>query len=388
MSGGPSTVAVVIPSWNGREQLQGVLESLASQEYGEFEVVVVDNGSEDGTAEYLAESWPRVRRLAFSENRGFAAAVNHGITSTSSDYVALINNDVELDSNWLPAVVAALDEEPGAASVASKLIDWGRRNVLDGAGDMVGWDGYCVRRGKGERDRGQYDGSRSVLSACAAAALYRRRALDEVGAFDERFFAYIEDVDWGMRAQLAGWDCVYEPTAVAYHVGGVSSARISDFVLFQCHRNIIWMMVKNYPLPVLVLFAPWSLVRRLGTLLKAAAHGEATCSCGRGGRRSRSCLGRCSPAARSSAGAGAATARCWSGCAARPTPRSPGAHAPDRIARPGRGPRAAPGRRRFEPRAPRAAGRARPSTPRDAPARRGTPSSARGRRRFAPGRRP
>jgi len=276
MSGGPSTVAVVIPSWNGREQLQGVLESLASQDYGEFETVVVDNGSEDGTAEYLAESWPRVRRLAFSENRGFAAAVNHGITSTSSDYVALINNDVELDSNWLPAVVAALDDEPGAASVASKLIDWGRRNVLDGAGDMVGWDGYCVRRGKGERDRGQYDGSRSVLSACAAAALYRRRALDEVGAFDERFFAYIEDVDWGMRAQLAGWDCVYEPTAVAYHVGGVSSARISDFVLFQCHRNIIWMMVKNYPLPVLVLFAPWSLVRRLGTLLKAAVHGEAT----------------------------------------------------------------------------------------------------------------
>ena len=156
-----------------------------------------------------------MRVVALERNRGFAAAVNVGIERSDAEYVALVNNDVELEPHWLEIVVAALDRDPGVGSVASKLLEWSRRNVLDGAGDLVGWDGYCVRRGKGERDRGQYDRSPRVLSACAAAALYRRRALDDVGPFDESFFAYIEDVDWGLRAQLAGWDCVYEGTAVA-----------------------------------------------------------------------------------------------------------------------------------------------------------------------------
>ena len=172
-------------------------------------------------------------------------------------------------------MVEALNRNPGAGSVACKLLDWSRRNVLDGAGDLVGWDGYAIRRGKGERDRGQYDRSPRVLSACAAAALYRRTALDDVGPFDESFSAYIEDVDWGLRAQLAAWDCIYEPTAVAYHVGGVSSSRISGFELFQCHRNTVSMMVKNFPVWGLVAFAPWSVFRRLGSLLKAGLGGEA-----------------------------------------------------------------------------------------------------------------
>jgi GT2 family glycosyltransferase len=269
-------VAVVIPSWNGRDQLATVLESLEEQRFRDFDTVVVDNGSTDGTVEYLRESWPDVRVVSLDRNIGFAAAVNRGIERGNGEYVALINNDVELEPHWLEITVATLDEHRDAGSVASKLLEWERRNVLDGAGDLVGWDGYCVRRGKGERDRGQYDGSRRVLSACAAAALYRRRALEDVGPFDESFFAYIEDVDWGLRAQLAGWDCVYEPTAVAYHVGGVSSSRMSGFELFQCHRNIVSMMVKDFPLPVLILCAPWSIARRCGSLVKAMLRGDAS----------------------------------------------------------------------------------------------------------------
>ncbi len=275
MSDGSPRVSVVIPSWNGRGQLAEVLGSLARQTDGEFETVVVDNGSTDGSLEYLAAAWPGVRILALDRNEGFAAAVNRGISATSAPYVALVNNDVELEPHWIETVVRVLEHEPRAGSVASKLLDWSRRNVLDGAGDLVGWDGYCVRRGKGERDRGQYDGSRDVISACAAAALYRREALDDVGEFDERFFAYIEDVDWGMRAQLAGWDCIYEPTAVAYHVGGASSSRIDGFELFQCHRNIVAMMVKNFPVSMLLAFAPWLVARRVGSLAKAAGRGEA-----------------------------------------------------------------------------------------------------------------
>lgn len=268
-------VAIVVPNWNGREQLDEVLESLEAQRYRDFETIVVDNGSSDGSVSYLAESWPAVRVVALSDNRGFAAAVNVGIERSDAEFVALVNNDVELEPRWLETVVEALDRHPAAGSVASKLIEWSRRNVLDGAGDLVGWDGYCVRRGKGERDRGQYDSSPRVLSACAAAALYRRRALDDVGPFDESFFAYIEDVDWGLRAQLAGWECVYEPGAVAYHVGGASSSRLSGFELFQCHRNIVSMMVKDFPASVLIASVPWAIVRRCGSLLKAVMRGDA-----------------------------------------------------------------------------------------------------------------
>jgi GT2 family glycosyltransferase len=271
---GPPSVSVVIPSWNGRRQLEGVLESLEAQEYDDFETIVVDNGSSDGSVDFLAECWPQVRVLALEENHGFAGAVNRGIAASESEYVALLNNDVELEPGWLAATTAVLRREPSAGSVASKLLEWSRRNVLDGAGDLVGWDGYCVRRGKGERDRGQYDGSPWVLSACAAAALYRRRALQEVGLFDERFFAYIEDVDWGLRAQLAGWNCFYDHTAVAYHVGGESSSRIAGFELFQCHRNILLMMAKDFPAPALFAFVPWAVARRFGSLLRAYLRGE------------------------------------------------------------------------------------------------------------------
>ncbi len=271
---GPPSVSVVIPSWNGRRQLEGVLESLEAQEYDDFDTIVVDNGSSDGSVEFLAERWPQVRVLALEENHGFAGAVNRGIAASESEYVALLNNDVELEPGWLAATTTVLRREASAGSVASKLLEWSRRNVLDGAGDLVGWDGYCVRRGKGERDRGQYDGSPWVLSACAAAALYRRRALQEVGLFDERFFAYIEDVDWGLRAQLAGWNCFYEHTAVAYHVGGESSSRIAGFELFQCHRNILLMMAKDFPAPALFAFVPWAVARRFGSLLRAYLRGE------------------------------------------------------------------------------------------------------------------
>jgi GT2 family glycosyltransferase len=265
----------VIPSWNGRVQLAGLLESLERQHSRDFETIVVDNGSTDGSVEYLAETWPWVTVVPLEYNEGFAAAVNIGIERSRGEYVALVNNDVELEPHWIGTATEVMDRNPRAGSMASKLLEWSRRNVLDGAGDQVGWDGYCVRRGKGHRDRGQYDGSPNVLSACAAAALYRSRALEDVGPFDEGFFAYIEDVDWGLRAQLAGWDCVYEPTAVAYHVGGASSSRLSGFELYQCHRNIVLMMAKDFPASALVAFAPWAVLRRVGSLGKASVRGEA-----------------------------------------------------------------------------------------------------------------
>lgn len=265
---------MVIPNYNGIGRMDAVLESLERQSFGDFETIVVDNGSTDGSVEHLRQHWPGVRVVEWPRNRGFAAAVNEGFRQTTGEFVALVNNDVELDPGWLEAVVAALRQRPEVASIASRLLEWERRNMLDGAGDLVGWDGYCMRRGQGEKDVGQYSEPGPAVSACAAAALYRRAAFDDVGPFDESFFAYVEDIDWGLRAQLAGWRCFYEPGAVAYHVGGATSGEMTGFELFQNHRNAIVMMLKNFPLPALIVAGPWAVARRAVSLLKATWRGE------------------------------------------------------------------------------------------------------------------
>jgi GT2 family glycosyltransferase len=263
-------VTVIIPTWNGRELLDAALASLGEQRFRDFDVVVVDNGSTDGTAEHLRAAQPDVEVLALTENHGFAGAVNAGIGRARSEYVALLNNDMELDPGWLAELVAALDAHPRAGSAASKLRMLREPGVLDGAGDIVTWYGATWRRGHGESDRGQYDAPGVVASPCAGAALYRRRALEEVGAFDERFFAYLEDADWGLRAQLAGWPCRWVPTAVAYHLGGATSRRMGDLETELIARNTPALVLKSFPTVRLAAWAPlifayqgWVLARAL-----------------------------------------------------------------------------------------------------------------------------
>jgi GT2 family glycosyltransferase len=266
----PARVTVVIPTWNGRELLEIVLPTLAAQEYRDFRALVVDNGSTDGSLEYVREHWPDVDVLAFPANIGFAAAVNRGIEACETDLVALLNNDVELDPRWLGELVDALDAHPRAGSACSKLIDFHDRSVLDGTGDLITWSGMCVRRGFGETDRGQYDGPAEVFSACAAAAIYRREAFDDVGLFDEDFFAYFEDVDWGFRARLRGWSCRYVPTSVAYHMGGATTRREGDRDIYFCRRNQVALVGKNFPGPSLLRYSWLLAIDQVGALVSAA----------------------------------------------------------------------------------------------------------------------
>ena len=272
-----SRVAVVIPTWNGRELLDGALLALAAQTVP-ARVIVVDNGSTDGTAEHTRTAHPGVELVALRENRGFAAAVNAGIAAAAgapaADYVALLNNDMEPEPGWLAELVAALDADPGAGSAASKLRMLREPGVLDGAGDLVTWYGATWRRGHGEPDRGQYDAPGVVASPCAGAALYRRRALDDVGGFDERFFAYLEDADWGLRAQLAGWRCVYVPTAVALHLGGATSRRMGDLETELIARNTLALVLKSFPAARLLAWSPLILGYQAYTLARAVAHGS------------------------------------------------------------------------------------------------------------------
>lgn len=243
-------VSVVIPSWNGRAWLDVVLPSLERQRFRDFEAIVVDNGSSDGSVEHLRERWPWAQVVALAHNVGFAAGVNRGIESARGEYVALVNNDMELHEDFLGALVAGLDSEPAAASVTAKMLDLEARDLIDGAGDVLRWSGVVMPRGRGERDDGQYDIPAEVFSACGGAALYRRAALDEVGPFDEAFFAQMEDVDWGLRARLLGYGCRYVPGAIAYHKGSASmrgEGRPDPWFWGLAVRNCIWMWAKGYP---------------------------------------------------------------------------------------------------------------------------------------------
>jgi GT2 family glycosyltransferase len=262
------TVAVL--SYNGRHLLEVILPSLARQSFRDFEVVVVDNGSRDDTQAWLAEHWPQAEVISLSENIGVTAALNVCARSGRGELLGLFNNDIELDPDCLGELVAALRAHPEAGWAGAKLRDFEQRDLLDGAGDVFTWAGTGGRRGHGERDIGQYDKPRAIFGACGGAALYRREALQRVGEFDEDFFAFYEDVDWNLRAQLAGLSCRYVPTAVAYHMGSATIGRgLSDFTRYHLWRNAIWIIVKDLPASALLCHAPHLLVGQLVNLAVA-----------------------------------------------------------------------------------------------------------------------
>jgi GT2 family glycosyltransferase len=259
-------VSAVVLTYNGRSLLDRMLPTLLAQRGVQSEVLVVDDGSSDGTVEHLRERWPEVRAIASSENLGVAASMNRGVQAARGEYVALLNNDIELEPGWLAALVRALKEHPGAASATGKLLDFHRRDVFEAAGDFMRWSGMSGHYGQGQRVGQAYEQPTAVFSPCAGAALYRRSALLEVGPFDEDFFAYLEDVDWGFRAQLAGWTARYEPAAVAYHLGGATTGRQAGRFTALLRRNSALLVVKDYPAAALVRHLPKVLAFQLISL--------------------------------------------------------------------------------------------------------------------------
>lgn len=266
--------AVVIPNWNGRKYLGTCLSSLRNQSFQDFETIVVDNGSTDGSVNFLDANFPEVQVVSFEENLGFSAAVNAGIRSSSAELVALLNNDTEQDPDWLEALVRSSDEHPRAGFFATKLVSFDDHRVLDGAGDALRLGGLPYRLGHGERDRGQFDAPRYVFGACAAAALYRRSMLDEIGLFDEAFVSYCEDGDLSFRAQLAGYSCRYVPEAVVYHMGSVSTGgKRSPTATRLGTRNSTSLLIKNLPLSTVPHVLPFFVVGQVFRLLTTAATG-------------------------------------------------------------------------------------------------------------------
>ncbi len=271
--GDAAHVSVVVLSYNGRDLLPGVLSSLRRQTYGDFSVTVVDNGSADDSVTLLRRDWAEAEIVRLEHNVGVAAALNRGIEATRGELVALLNNDIELDPGWMAELVEAMARHPEAASASGKMLRFAERDVIDAAGDTMRWSGAFVNRGAGESDRGQYDRSEPVFSACAGAAMYRRPALEEVGPFDEDFFAYMEDADWGFRAQLRGLGSWYAPGAIAFHMRGATTGRRKGAYLSLQRRNQLWLVAKNFPGSALLRHSPQIATVNLALLAQDARAG-------------------------------------------------------------------------------------------------------------------
>jgi GT2 family glycosyltransferase len=271
----PPRVTVVIPNWNGERFLRLCLGSLREQTLGAFETILVDNGSVDGSVTFVKEHFPEVDVVPLDENRGIAAAFNAGIEASTAEFVVLLNNDTEQDPGWLEALVRGAEDHPEAGFFASKLVDFHDRTMLDGAGDAMRLSGLPYRLGHGERDGGRFDRPGYVFGACAAAALYRRDMLDEVGLFDEDFVSYCEDGDLSFRAQLAGYRCFYVPGAVVYHMGSASTGgKRSPTATRLGSRNSSSLLVKNLPLSAVPHILPFFIFGQLGRMITAAVMGS------------------------------------------------------------------------------------------------------------------
>lgn len=226
----------------------------------DFEAIVVDNGSADGTREFLEASFPKVRGIYFKERLGFAKAANAGMAAARGEYIALLNNDTEVDPNWLTALKNRLDTVPQIGFCASKLISFDKRGILDGAGDVYLRDGHAQRLGWGLPDSPQFQKSFKIFGACGAASIYRRALLEKTGLLDEDFAMYYEDVDLNFRAQLYGFQCEFVPEAVVYHMGSASS---NPKTMFLLARNSVFVIVKNWPAPLLRKNLPRAVAARI-----------------------------------------------------------------------------------------------------------------------------
>jgi len=250
-------VTIIIPNLNGKKFLKTCLDSIFKQQFQNFSVIVVDNGSNDGSVEFIKAKYPTVFLITFAFNKGFSAAINCGIRQACGKYICLLNNDIELDHNFLKEMVAVLEAEKDIQYCAAKMLDFYNRNKLDGAGDGVFRAGAGYKRGSLENDNGRYDRQLTVFGACAGAALYRRIFFDQVGLFDEDFFAYLEDVDLNFRAWRLGLKCLYVPKAKVFHIGSATTGSVfNPFTVKLSTKNLFNVVIKNYPAALIIKFLP------------------------------------------------------------------------------------------------------------------------------------
>ena len=244
-------LSIIIPNFNGKKFLKTCLDSIEKQNYPFYDAIIIDNASSDGSVEYIKENYPKLTLIQNKKNLGFAAAVNQGIKISSSQYIFLLNNDVELEPDCILNLLKCVEKDENIFAVSSKMIQCNNKGKMDDAGDEYTILGWTRKVGDG-KSPDLYTAERETFSACAGAAIYKKSILDKIGYFDENFFAYMEDVDISYRARIWGYKCVYCPDAVVYHFGsGTSGSKYNEFKIRLAARNNVYVPYKNMPWPQL-----------------------------------------------------------------------------------------------------------------------------------------
>ena len=239
-------VTVVIPNYNGMKYIDACLKSLYEGTLVP-KVIVVDNGSADGSAEFVEKKYPACRLIRFKENKGFCMAVNEGIRAADTEYVILLNNDTEVDKDFARNLRNAITGRKKAFSVGAKMLSLQKMDIIDDAGDLYCALGWAFALGKG-RSKENYNKPAEIFAACAGAAIYKKSVFDVIGYFDDNHFAYLEDIDIGYRAKISGFHNYYAPDALVYHAGSaVSGSRYNEFKVKLASRNSIYLIYKNMP---------------------------------------------------------------------------------------------------------------------------------------------
>ncbi|MFZ3059453.1 MAG: glycosyltransferase family 2 protein [Candidatus Methanoperedens sp.] len=259
-------VSIVVVNYNGKKYLNACLSSMENQTYHDFEVIFVDNASTDTSVEYVKAHFPSVRIIENEKNYGFAKGNNIGIKEAKGDLIATLNNDTEVTPAWLEELVRSINSDENVGMCASKLLFMKKRKMINSTGICISRSGACWDRGMFECDNGQYESIGEVFGPCAGAAMYRKSMLEEIGLFDEDFYAYMEDADLAFRGRLAGWKCLYVPKAVVYHVHGGTAGYATDYTLYYGNRNIIWNSIKNFPPRMLLTSLPWIIGRNIAVI--------------------------------------------------------------------------------------------------------------------------
>lgn len=265
-------ISVIVVSFNGREIIGECLNSLKNQSIKNIEIIFVDNGSKDFSYEYVKENFPDIDLIKLENNTGFAKANNFAIKKSKYEFIALINNDAVADTYWLEKLHNAIQKDSFLGSCTSKILLY-KKNIIDTAGDTLSIFGYGYKRGHGENIN-KYNNPEEVLSASGCACMYRKKALEKIGLFDEDFFAYYEDVDLSLRLQLNGYKCLYVPEAIVYHKLGSTSKIGSNLFIYLTQRNQEYVLIKNLPFTLLIFIYPLHIIYIIYTIIRFTLNGK------------------------------------------------------------------------------------------------------------------
>lgn len=259
-------VSVIIVNYNRRALLKNCLSSLFTQSYYAVEIILVDNGSDDGSIDYVKKEFPSVKIIPLKKNLGFAKGNNIGIREAKGELIATLNNDTEVTSHWLGELVKAMISDERVGMCASKMLFMKNHEMINSTGICISRSGVCWDRGIFEPDSGQYESMGEVFGPCAGAALYRKKMLSKIGLFDEDFYAYMEDTDLAFRGRLAGWKCLYVPKAIVFHLQGGTGGFETDYTIYFGNRNVLWNPIKNFPPLLLISSLPWIIGRNIAVI--------------------------------------------------------------------------------------------------------------------------